>query len=154
MSVMAKDPIINCGVIPICLYPWDKGQPIDPDIQLSTFDEIYEQLFEYLTAAYKNREDRWQACRIIIQAEKLLDLYIPEGFDLLIPLQEVLHQLFRAERRIFIRRALLCREGDRPIYKEALKRWDCDADAADDFKAVKAALERGRDMFEDLRRWG
>jgi hypothetical protein len=154
MSAMGKDPEINCGVIPICLYPWDKGKPIDIKIQLNAFDELHEQIFECLTAAYKNREDRWQACRIIIQAEKLLDLYIPEGFDLLIPLQEVLHQLFRAERRIFIRRALLCREQDRPIYNEALKRWDCDADAMDDFRVVERHLSEGRALFADLRRWG
>jgi len=121
-------------------------------IQLDVFSEIYEQLFEYLAAAYKNREDRWQAVRIIIQAEKLIAEYLEVGFDLLIPLQEVLHQLFRVERRIFIRRALLCREEDRPIYTEALKRWD-GVDASEDFRAVEAALERGKDMFADLRRW-
>jgi hypothetical protein len=148
------DPEVNCKIIPICLYPWDKDEPVDLDVQRDAFNEIYEQLFRYLTAAYKNREDRWQACRIIIRAEKLIDMYTTEGFDLLQPLADVLHQLFRAERRIFIRRALLCREQDRPIYKEALRRWDCDGDAADDFRAVRAALERGKDMFADLRRWG
>jgi hypothetical protein len=135
------------------LYPGD-DEPVRLDVQRDVFDEIYGQLFEYLLAAYQNKEDRWQALRIIIQAEKLIAEYQDWGLDLLTPLQEVLHQLFRVERRVFIRRALLCREEDRPIYREALRRWDCDADAADDFRAVKAALARGKDLFADLRRWG
>jgi hypothetical protein len=124
---------------------------IDLDTQRDAFDEILEQLWTYLRAAYKNREDRWQSLRIIIQAEKLVAEYRSAGFNLLLPLAELLHDLFRRERRVFIRRVLLCREADRPLYKEALKRWDCDADAADDFRAVEAALERGQNMFDDLR---
>jgi hypothetical protein len=145
------DPEIKCRAVPIRL--WD-DVPIDPGTQHRTFEEIYWQIYELLFAAYENRDDRWQAVKIIIQAEKLIAQYTDAGFDLLIPLQEVLHQLFRAERRIFIRRALLCREQDRPIYKAALKKWDCDADAAADFRVVERHLSEGRALFADLRRWG
>jgi len=146
------DPEINCSILPFNpLDYWDRS-PVDLNIQREAFDEVYEQIFEYLLAAYKNRKDHWQAVRIIIQAERLVAEYMGFGFTLFQPLQEVLHQLFRVERRIFIRRALLCREEYKPTYKEALKRWDVDADAMDDFRAVERALERGGAMFEDLRR--
>jgi hypothetical protein len=146
------DPEVTCGCL-LLRFPGEEDEPIKLDVQRNVFDEIYGQLYRYLLAAYQNREDHWQALRIIIQAEKLIAEYQDWGFDLLNPLQEVLHQLFRAERRIFIRRALLCREQDRPIYKEALKRWD-GPDGADDFRAVVAALDCGASMFADLRRWG
>jgi hypothetical protein len=148
-----NDPQVTCGCLLIPLYPGEKDEPVRLDVQRDVFDEIYGQLWDYLNAAYNNRQDRWQAVRIIIQAEKLIAEYLDWGFDLLIPLQQVLHQLFRVERRIFIRRALLCREEDRPIYKEALKKWDVDADAADDFRVVERHLNQGRALFDDLRRW-
>jgi hypothetical protein len=147
---MGEDPEIDCSRI--CLYSWDNGKPIDRDVQRSAFDVIYSQLWDCLNAAYQNREDRWQACRIIINAEKLVSMYTAEGYFLLQPLADVLHDLFRVERRLLIRRALLCREEHRPIYKEALRKWDCDADAADDFRVVERALNESANMFEDLRR--
>jgi len=152
MTAMRDDPEVKCGCLLVPLYPGEEDEPVRLDVQRDVFDEIYGQLFRYLLAAYQNREDRWQAVRIIIQAEKLVAEYLAEGFDLLIPLQEVLHSLFRVERRIFIRRALHCREEDRPIYKEALKKWE-GMDAMEDFRVVEVALARGANMFEDLRRW-
>jgi hypothetical protein len=145
--------LVRCNVLPFRLGSWDTG-PADRDAQLDAFEEISGQILEYLSAAYENREDRWQAVRIIIQAERLVAEYLATEFDLLLPLQEVLHRLFRAERRIFIRRALLCREEYRPIYKEALKCWDCDADAAEDFRVVEQHLHEGKRIFDDLRRAG
>jgi hypothetical protein len=142
---------VMCGCL-LLRSPGEKVGPIKIDIQKDVFDEIYIQVFDYLQAAYRNREDRWKAVRIIIQAERLVAEYVDFGFYLLNPLAEVLHRLFRAERRVFIRRALLCREEDRPIYKEALKRWD-GVDASDDFRAVERALYEGASMFDDLRRW-
>ena len=126
-----KDPEINCSTLPFShLDYWDRS-PVDPAIQTDAFNEIFEQLWDYLNAAYRNREDRWQAVRIIIQAEKLVAEYMGFGWNLMQPLADVLHQLFRVERRVFIRRALLCKEENRPLYREALKKWDCDADAAE-----------------------
>jgi hypothetical protein len=146
------DPEINCSILPFShLDYWDRS-PVDPKIQRDAFNQIFEQLWDCLNAAYRNREDRWQAVRIIIQAERLVAEYMEFGWDTFGPLRDVLHDLFRVERRVFIRRALLCREEYRPIYMEALKRWDCDADAADDFRAVERALNESANMFEDLRR--
>jgi hypothetical protein len=148
---MRDDPEASCSILPFNhLDFWDTS-PVDPDIQRDAFEEIYGQLFQYLDAAYQNREDRWQALRIIIQAEKLVSEYYRQGFTILLPLQEVLHDLFRAERRIFVRRALLCREEDRPLYKEALKKWEGPG-AADDFRIVERALAHSANMFDDLRR--
>jgi hypothetical protein len=146
------DPEISCSIF--AFNPFDPGDrsPVDLDIQLDAFDEVYEQIWDCLNVAYQNREDRWQAVRLIIQAEKLVTEYIGYGWTLMQPLAEVLHRLFRAERRIFIRRALLCREEYRPIYKKALERWDCDADAADDFRVVVRHLDEGRALLDDLRR--
>ena len=139
-----KDDPIHCSILPFNPFDyWDRS-PVDPAIQR-------DELWDCLNAAYRNREDRWQAVKIIIQAERLVAEYMEFGCDSFLPLQEVLHDLFRVERRLFIRRALLCREQDRPTYKEALKKWDCDADAADDFRVVERHLSEGRALFEDLR---
>lgn len=148
-----RDPEVKCGCLPFPLYPDEADEPVRLDVQSEVFDEIYQQLWDYLLAAYQNRDDRWQALRIIIQAEKLIAEYTRQGFYLLNPLAEVLNLLFRAERRIFIRRAVLCREAERPIYKEALKRFE-GPDALADFDAVQRHLDEGGPLFDDLRKWG
>jgi hypothetical protein len=91
---------------------------------------------------------------MLVQAEKLVGEYVQGGFDLLMPLQEefrgLLRDLIRVERRVVIRRALLCREEQIPRYIEILKSWE-GPDAAEDYRIVESALRRGADIFADLR---
>jgi hypothetical protein len=92
---------------------------------------------------------------MLIQAERLVGEYVVAGFDRLLPLQEefrsLLRDLIRVERRVVIRRALLCREEKVARWAEALESWE-GPNAAEDFWIVDRALKRGGDIFADLRR--
>jgi hypothetical protein len=147
------DPEICCGVWPAAsIFPSD--DLVDPRAQRDAYNEICGRAFGYMFAAVKNK-DPWQAIRLLIQAERLVGEYVVGGFERLIPLQEefrdLLRDLIRVERRVVIRRALLCREKDIPRYTEVLRAWE-GPDATEDFWIVDRALKRGGDIFADLRR--
>jgi hypothetical protein len=149
------DPEVYCNVPSPNIFPDTEDIPIAPSAQREAFNEISGKAFRYCSEAYHNR-DPWKAIRILINAEKVVGGYVLEGFNLLEPLQEafrsLLRDLIRVERRIVIRRALLCKEDERPQWKEALKAWDFGPDAVADYWAVEKALKRGADIFADLRR--
>jgi hypothetical protein len=153
MKRSGVDPEVCCHVPQINIFP-DDDFPVDPAAQRDAFNEIAGKCFGYCFAAVKCKGGWRRSIRFLIQAEKLAGEYVASGFDRLLPLQEefrsLLRDLIRVERRVVIRRALLCKEDEK--WKEALKAWDWGPDASADFWFVENALRRGADIFSDLRR--
>jgi hypothetical protein len=68
-------------------------------------------------------------------------------------LQRTLEWMFRIERRIYMRRGLTASSvQEARYYKARLGLWDGGSHAMEDFKAVKAHLDQGADLFVGLRR--
>jgi hypothetical protein len=149
------DPEIYCTVPSPNIFFDIEDIPIAPSAQREAFNEISGKAFAFCFAAIKAK-DPWRSIRMLVRAEKLVGEYVLGGFDRLLPLQEefrsLLRDLIRVERRLVIRRALLCKEDERPQWKKALKAWDWGPDASADYWAVERALRRGADIFADLRR--
>src|SRR5262245_17980894 len=105
--------------------PGDEGLPVKKDTQLGVLDEIFTPFNEYLRDALKRR-DMDLALRLVMRADKILDTYIVEDFDLLVParvqLRQTIFTIYRMLRRHFIRKVLTCDEADVPELLSVLEK--------------------------------
>jgi hypothetical protein len=109
-----------------------------------------------LERALKDKHgDRYRGALIMAQASKLIAAYTSEGFDSLLPmeaqLQRSLARGIRIMRRILIHKILSAKEWD-PKYRDYLNRVDDrDADTKEDWDAVVACIDEGKDLLWNLR---
>jgi hypothetical protein len=91
------------------------------------------------------------------RAEKLIDIYVQEQFDELIPIQErlrrTLHTAWRMARRAYIRAALKCSDEEYPRYLADMRdpKLGLDGpDALDDFRAAERHVDLGVPLMQGL----
>jgi hypothetical protein len=127
-------------------------------VQLEVRDEIFRQLIGYLHHALtKHKDDVWKPFQYMARAEKLIDIYVQEQFDELIPMQErlrrTLHTAWRMARRAYIRAALKCSDEELPRYLADMRdpKLGLDgADALDDFRAAERHANLGAPLMQGL----
>jgi hypothetical protein len=142
-------PNFHYKILPINLYPWEKGLPPDAENEREALRDVSEQLIKYMTEALKHKDDPWRAIKIIAKAERIVSDYVQEDFCSFEPLQaglqRTLRLTFRMARRAFIRSCF--KHGMDPTTEGARfhdDTWD------EDFVAVERHLAEGRRLNEGL----
>jgi hypothetical protein len=132
--------------------------PPPPWVQCEVRDEIMRQLVGYVHHAItKRKDDVWKPFQIMARAEKLIDIYVQEQFDELIPLREdlrrSLHNAWRCVRRRYIRAALKCGAEELPLYLADMRdpKLGLDGpDGLDDFRAAERHVDLGVPLMQGL----
>jgi hypothetical protein len=158
-KTFADIPEIRCSLLTFSPADFGVPGPAVPDFQRAAHDEITAQLFDYLEKALQNKDDPWQAIKVIANGERILAIYVNAACDRLEPLRadlaRTLHVAARMARRFFIKKAFSCSNEDYPKYNKWLREfgWSLgDPLVAEDYKAVRAHLDFGKALFADIHR--
>jgi hypothetical protein len=128
-------------------------EPPSRQMQFEVYESIVDQLTEHVTFAQQNYpDDEWRPVQALAAGLKLVDIYVEQGFNDLVPLQQglqqTLHTRWRMARRAFIRNA--SKRPD-PSYEKIFKseafnenRWGHPGDIAEDFAAAKRCVDHSQ----------